>query len=581
MLDDRELLHVRLDFGGDDFGEGEAAPLEAYDGVPLAAVRAALDAYGGVLERAAPGATHAELLAACAAERPLPQALAAVDLALWDRAGRRTGFPVAEADRRGRGARGPGQRRRRRGGPRRRRRGRRSAAAEAGFRCLKLKVGVGDDAGRLAAVRAAAGDAVALRVDANGAWATADEALANLRALAPVGIEVCEEPVHGLEVMRAVRTRSPVPVAMDETAAERGAPGSGAADAVCLKVSRCGGISGLLRDARAARAAGAKVYVASTFDGPLGVAAGLHAAAGLRASGPVGFCGLASLGWFEGFGDVLAPVEGVDCGPRGAGVARGNVNGGWVGSPFPLPLLILLQHPTPIPLPWLGPAAAAARSFDDDEGIPKGGRQLGFVLPCTAHRWKSRWLAASEPERRSGCWALDRSSRPLRSPRRTTVEAEQRVLAERERTGWGPRLLARRPACRIRRCTRSSALRPLTRATDAAQAFRRYQWPCPGDLLHMDIKRYRRFRRPGHPFINDERRPAKRSPPSSLRLLPRDRRHHRRLAYAELLADTRAATVTAFTSRALAWFAARGIEVQRVMTDGPRATPTTAACERC
>ena len=322
VLEDRELLQVRLDFGADDFGEGEAAPLEAYDGVPLAAVRAALDAYGGVLDRAAPGATHAELLAACAAERPLPQALAAVDLALWDRAGRRTGFPVAKLIAAGAVRAVPVNAvvgtEDRAGAAREA-----SAAAEAGFRCVKLKVGVGDDAGRLAAVRAAAGDAVALRVDANGAWATADEALANLRALAPVGIELCEEPVHGLEVMRTVRTRSPVPVAMDETAAERGAPGSGAADAVCLKISRCGGISGLLRDARAARASGAKVYVASTFDGPLGVAAGLHAAAGLRASGPVGFCGLASLGWFEGYGDVLAPVDGVIAVPSGPGLLGG------------------------------------------------------------------------------------------------------------------------------------------------------------------------------------------------------------------------------------------------------------------
>jgi hypothetical protein len=35
--------------------------------------------------------------------------------------------------------------------------------------------------------------------------------------------------------------------------------------------------------------------------------------------------------------------------------------------------------------------------------------------------------------------------------------------------------------------------------------FVRDEWPCPGDLLHMDVKRYRRFRRPGHPFIADER----------------------------------------------------------------------------
>jgi L-alanine-DL-glutamate epimerase-like enolase superfamily enzyme len=319
VLDERELLQVRLDFGDGDVGHGEAAPLEAYDGVPLAAVVAALDAYAVVLARASPRSTHAELLAACAAERPIPQALAAVDLALWDRAGRRTGFPVAQLiaagavrsvavnatigaiDRAGAAEAA-------------------AAAAAAGFRCLKVKVGVGDDAGRVAAVRAAAGDAMAIRVDANGAWTTPDEALANLRALASAGIELCEEPVHGIAAMRAVRAKSPVPVSMDETASERGAPGSGAADAVCLKISRCGGISGLLRDARAARAAGTKVYVASSWDGPLGIAAGLHAAAGLRASGPVAYCGLASMSAFEGYQDVLAPSDGAIAVPEGPGL---------------------------------------------------------------------------------------------------------------------------------------------------------------------------------------------------------------------------------------------------------------------
>ena len=280
---------------------------------------AALDAYAAVLSRASARSTHAELLAACAAERPLPQALAAIDLALWDRAGRRTGFPVAQliaagavrsvavnatigaADRASAAEAA-------------------AAAREAGFRCLKLKVGIGDDAGRLAAVRAAAGDEMAIRVDANGGWETPEEALANLRALAPAGVELCEEPVHGIAKMRAVRAKSPVPVAMDETAAERGAPGSGAADAVCLKITRCGGISGLLRDARAARAAGTKVYVASAFDGPLGIAAGVHAAAGLRASGPVAYCGLATLSLFDGLDGVLAAEGGEIAVPHGPGL---------------------------------------------------------------------------------------------------------------------------------------------------------------------------------------------------------------------------------------------------------------------
>jgi L-alanine-DL-glutamate epimerase-like enolase superfamily enzyme len=318
-LSEREVLQVRVDFGGGDYGEGEAAPIEGYDGVSVAAVRSALDAYGEILARASPRSTHAELLAACAAERPLPHALAAVDLALWDRAGRRTGFPVAQliaagavrsvavnasvrqADRAGAAAAA-------------------AAAASAGFRCVKVKVGIGDDAGRVAAVRSAVGDELAIRVDANGAWESIDEALANLRALAPAGIELCEEPVHGVEAMRSLRAKSPVPLAMDETAAERGAPGAGAADAVCLKIGRCGGISGLLRDARAARAAGTKVYVASNFDGPLGIAAGVHAAAGLRASGPVAYCGLATLAAFDGFDGVLAAVDGEVAVPSGPGL---------------------------------------------------------------------------------------------------------------------------------------------------------------------------------------------------------------------------------------------------------------------
>jgi L-alanine-DL-glutamate epimerase-like enolase superfamily enzyme len=319
VLSERELLQVRVDFGDGDYGEGEAAPIEGYDGVSVAAVRSALDAYGAVLARASPRSTHAELLAACAAERPLPFALAAVDLALWDRAGRRTGFPVAQLIAAG-AEPSVAVNATLHGIDRATAAAAAAAAARAGFRCVKVKVGVGDDAARVAAVRAAVGDAMAIRVDANGAWETVDEALANLRALAPAGIELCEEPVHGVEAMRAVRAKSPVPLAMDETAADRGAPGSGAADAVCLKIGRCGGISGLLRDARAARAAGCKVYIASNYDGPLGIAAGVHAAAGLRASGPVAYCGLATLTSFEEYDGLLSPVDGSVAVPAGPGL---------------------------------------------------------------------------------------------------------------------------------------------------------------------------------------------------------------------------------------------------------------------
>src|SRR5437588_859658 len=177
-------------------------------------------------------------------------------------------------------------------------------------------VGVGEaaplqayDGVGLTAVRAAVGDRVAIRIDANGAWSV-DEAVTALRALAPTGIELCEEPARGAAAIRAVRAAlaGAVPVALDESAREPGALAAGAADAVCLKVAGCGGIGDLLRDAATARAAGADVYVASTFDGPAGIAAGLHAAAALRVARP---CGLATLALFEDVEDPFPPANGV------------------------------------------------------------------------------------------------------------------------------------------------------------------------------------------------------------------------------------------------------------------------------
>jgi L-Ala-D/L-Glu epimerase len=307
-LREREVLRVRVIFSDSDWGEGEAAPLEPYDGVPMGAVAAALDVYATILRDAGPVAAHDSLLAACAVERPLPQALAAIDLALWDREARRRGKRLADLLTRGAPSYVPvnatiGAEDRA---------GAAQAAAGAvasGFGCVKVKVGVGDDAGRVAAVRAAVGPDVLIRADANGAWATPEEALANLRALAPSDLELCEEPVHGASALRAVRAESPVPVAVDESAGELGV--FDAVDAVCLKVSRCGGITGLMAAGARARASGASVYVASTYDGPAGIAAGLHAAAALAATGPVLHCGLATLGPLPTGGVLPVPDGGL------------------------------------------------------------------------------------------------------------------------------------------------------------------------------------------------------------------------------------------------------------------------------
>ena len=192
------------------------------------------------------------------------------------------------------------------------------------------------------------------------------------------------------------------------------------------------------------------------------------------------------------------------------------------------------------------------------------------VSHCLAHRWKRRWLEATEEDRASGAWASDRSSRPHRSPRRTPAELEQLVCDARERTGWGPRLIAGETGVAhstvhaiLRRHGRSRAPRP------EREQFKRYEWPCPGDLLHMDVKRYPSFSRPGHAVTGDRSKTSRnRANPAGYDYFHAVVDDHSRLVYGELLNDERAATTTAFFDRALAWFAGRGITCRRVMTDG-------------
>jgi len=144
------------------------------------------------------------------------------------------------------------------------------------------------------------------------------------------------------------------------------------------------------------------------------------------------------------------------------------------------------------------------------------------------------------------------------------------VCEARERTGWGPRLIAGETG------VAHSTVHAILKRHGCSRAARRareqfvgYEWPCPGDLLHMDVKRYPRFIRPGHAVTGDRTRTwadkaAKRGHDYFHAIVD----DHSRLAYGELLADERAETTTAFVTRALAWFAERDISARRVMTDG-------------
>jgi transposase InsO family protein len=148
-------------------------------------------------------------------------------------------------------------------------------------------------------------------------------------------------------------------------------------------------------------------------------------------------------------------------------------------------------------------------------------------------------------------------------------EVHDRVCEARERTGWGPRLIASELGMAHATVSRCLQRRGLSRRpAPERDPVRRFEWPCPGDLLQMDTKRLARFTRPGHAVTGDRYRSAKekKSGPGweFCHSIIDD---HTRLAYTEIHLDEHAPTVTAFVDRALAWFAGHGIEAKRLQTD--------------
>jgi transposase InsO family protein len=189
------------------------------------------------------------------------------------------------------------------------------------------------------------------------------------------------------------------------------------------------------------------------------------------------------------------------------------------------------------------------------------------VSVATAHRWWRRWREAGADERASLACLFDRSSCPARSPRRLAPELEEAICECRRQTGWGPRLVA--GATGFSHSTVWKVLRRagLSRPPRAArEPGHRYEWPCPGDLLHMDTSEYARFQRPGHRVTGD-RSSQDRQHRDGVDIVHAIVDDHSRLAYAEIHPDERAATVAGFLERALAFYAKHGIIVRRLMTD--------------
>jgi transposase InsO family protein len=207
----------------------------------------------------------------------------------------------------------------------------------------------------------------------------------------------------------------------------------------------------------------------------------------------------------------------------------------------------------------LGRAEMVRRIVEEGRAVPEVAAGFG-VSERTARKWLSRY-------RKEGAAGLEnRSSRPASVANRTldpwidlmeSLRREYRLTAE--------EIAAKLKLARstVAAWLKRRGIGRLKNLEEPAPVVR-YQRQRPGELLHLDIKKLARFERVGHRITGN--RPGRNED------VGYDFFHvaiddATRLAYVEVLPDERRSSTTGFLVRALRWFRARGIKVERVMTD--------------
>lgn len=179
----------------------------------------------------------------------------------------------------------------------------------------------------------------------------------------------------------------------------------------------------------------------------------------------------------------------------------------------------------------------------------------------TAYKWLVRFRSGGEAK------LADRSSAPHRTPRATPQATVAAVEALRRQRRTGP-AIARDLG--LPRSTVGAILRRLglgrLSVLDAKPPAIRYERQHPGDLIHVDTKKFGRIRGIGHRITGDRRGQ------SNNRGIGWECLHvaiddASRLAYTEVLVDEKQDTTCAFTARAIAWFERHGVTVARLMSD--------------
>ena len=179
----------------------------------------------------------------------------------------------------------------------------------------------------------------------------------------------------------------------------------------------------------------------------------------------------------------------------------------------------------------------------------------------TVYKWRRRY-------RDGGLAALqDRSSRPHRSPARSSAAREATVVTLRKQKRTYDRIaeqtgLSRSTVARI--LCRHGLNR--WRDLEPAEPVIRYERESPGEIIHMDIKKLGKFSRMGHRVTGD------RHGQSSARGIGWEFVHvaiddHSRIAFSQVLESEKKECAIAFLKAAVAWYKRLGIHIERVMTD--------------
>ncbi len=175
-------------------------------------------------------------------------------------------------------------------------------------------------------------------------------------------------------------------------------------------------------------------------------------------------------------------------------------------------------------------------------------------------RTLSKWLRRFREEGEDGL--LDRSSAPRSVPARTPEERVAVIAALRRLRMTGAEIaeVLSMPLSTVSVVLKRIGLGRLSRL-EPPEAANRYERRRAGELLHVDVKKLGRIGRPGH-RVNGDRRTRTRGIGWEYVHIAID--DATRLAYVEVLEDEKATTATAFLRRAVAHFAAYGVQIERV-----------------